>query len=200
MSSIRAYRASDRDQVYDICIRTARAGDDATGVYSRDDLMPDLYAAPYCVLEPELAFVLDDGGTAVGYIIATADTRKFVERWRDEWLPAFAERHPLTSDLTSAEKNHILRGVHPEQMLIPEVDDYPAHLHIDLLPQARGRGHGRALLQTLRSALAASGVLGLYLSMDPANRSARAFYDRLGFHPLPSSRVDAPVLGIATSD
>jgi ribosomal protein S18 acetylase RimI-like enzyme len=35
--------------------------------------------------------------------------------------------------------------------------------------------------------------------MDPANTGARAFYDRLGFHELPSSRPDAPLLGIATS-
>jgi hypothetical protein len=34
--------------------------------------------------------------------------------------------------------------------------------------------------------------------MDPANRGARAFYDRLGFHELPSSTPTEPVLGIAT--
>ncbi|MDQ1582343.1 MAG: hypothetical protein QOF36_397 [Microbacteriaceae bacterium] len=188
--SIRPYRRSDRDQLYDICVRTASAGDDMTGVYSRDDLMPDLYTGPYCDLEPELAFVLDEGGTAVGYIIATADTRAFVERWRDEWLPAFAERHPLTPDVTEAEKNQILRGLHPEQMLIPEVDEYPAHLHIDLLPQARGFGHGRALLQTLRSALAASGVMRMHLSMDPANRTrARSTIASDFIHCLPADRM-----------
>jgi len=38
----------------------------------------------------------------------------------------------------------------------------------------------------------------VHLGMDAANTGARAFYDRLGFHELPSSRPDAPLLGIAT--
>ena len=39
----------------------------------------------------------------------------------------------------------------------------------------------------------------MHLGMDAANTGARAFYERLGFHELPSSTADAPLLGIATS-
>ncbi len=63
--SIRRYRPEDRAAVYGICVRTADAGGDARGQYASDDLMPDLFAGPYVELEPELAFVLDDGGRAV---------------------------------------------------------------------------------------------------------------------------------------
>ena len=52
---------SDLRAVYDVCVRTADAGGDARGMYSSDDLMPDLFAGPYVFLEPEFAFVLDDG-------------------------------------------------------------------------------------------------------------------------------------------
>ena len=46
-------------------------------------------------LEPEHAHVVDDGsGTAVGYILGTADTATFARRYRDEWLPATADRYP----------------------------------------------------------------------------------------------------------
>jgi hypothetical protein len=41
-------------------------------------------------------------------------------------------------------------------------------------------------------------VPAVHLGMDAANVKARAFYDRLGFHELPSSRPDAPLLGIST--
>ncbi len=34
---------------------------------------------------------------------------------------------------------------HPERMLIPELADYPAHLHIRLLPEFQGQGWGRQL-------------------------------------------------------
>ena len=93
----------------------------------------------------------------------------------------------------------IAAGADPTRMLIAEVDAYPAHLHIDLLPALQGQGFGRRLIDTLRAALAARGVPAVHLGLDPANTAARAFYDRLGFHELPSSRPHAPLLGIATS-
>ena len=74
-------------------------------------------------------------------------------------------------------------------MLIAEVDDYPAHLHIDLLPELQGQGLGppphRHAAGRARRARACPRV---HLGMDAANTGARAFYDRLGFHELPSSR------------
>ena len=68
---IRPYRETDHAAVYDVCVRTADVGGDARGKYHTDDLMPDLFAGPYVFLEPEFAFVLDDGQRAVGYVIGT---------------------------------------------------------------------------------------------------------------------------------
>jgi len=63
---IRRYRAADLGAVYDICVRTVDSGADAGGKYRSDDLMPDLFAGPYVFLEPDFAFVLDDGHRAAG--------------------------------------------------------------------------------------------------------------------------------------
>ena len=202
---IRPYRPSDRDAVSEVCLRTAAGGGDATGVYSDDSLMPEVFALPYVAYEPDLAFVVDDGhdGRALGYAIGVADTRAFVEWWKREWTPGFRERHPSPGPPTGrnpdfTEAQLIEAGTNPDRMLIAEVDAYPAHLHIDLLPVLQGQGLGRRLIDTLRDALAARGVPAVHLGMDAANTAARAFYDRLGFHELPSSRPDAPLLGIAT--
>jgi hypothetical protein len=70
-AAIRPYRAEDLAAVYDVCVRTADVGGDARGKYHSDDLMPDLFAGPYVFLEPDFAFVLDDGHRAVGYVIGT---------------------------------------------------------------------------------------------------------------------------------
>lgn len=202
---IRAYRPDDRDAVFEICLRTAAGGGDATGVYSDDALMPEVFALPYVTYAPELGFVVDDGtGRAVGYVIGVADTRAFVEWWRREWTPGFRARHPRPGPPTGhdpgfTEVQLLDAGANPDRMLIAELDDYPAHLHIDLLPELHGQGFGRRLIETFRSALAERGVPGVHLGMDAANTDARAFYDRLGFHELPSSRPDAPLLAIATS-
>src|SRR5205814_774732 len=56
---IRTYAPGDFYAVTAICLRTAEAGQDATGLYVSDELMPDIFAKPYILLEPELAFVLD---------------------------------------------------------------------------------------------------------------------------------------------
>lgn len=202
---IRAYRADDRAAVADICVRTAAGGDDARGVYSDDALMPEVFALPYVAYQPELAFVVDDGaGRAIGYVIAVADTAAFVEWWNREWTPGFTARHPEPGPATGrepkfTEQQLLDAGREPERMLIAELDEYPAHLHIDLLPELQGQGFGRRLIETLRDALAERGVAGLHLSMDAANVKARAFYDRLGFVELPSSRPNSPLLGIPTA-
>jgi len=193
---IRQYRAADYDAVSRVCLLTAEGGGDATGRYSSDDLMPDIFARPYVSLVPELAFVVEIDGAVVGYILGVADTRAFVGRFRSEWMPRIeAAYHHAQPVLT---KDDLIRhlGFWPERMLIAEVDDYPAHLHIDLLPEAQGLGLGRRLVDTLIAALRERDVAGLHLTMDAANTGARAFYDRLGFTELPSSTPESPTLGM----
>ena len=193
---IRSYTAADYDAVSRICTMTAERGGDATGLYVSDELMPDIFVRPYVVLEPELAFVAEDAEGVAGYIVGVADTRRFVRRFSAEWLPRIEAAYEHTEPVVT--KDDMIRhlGFWPERMLIPEVDEYPAHLHIDLLPRLQGHGVGRQLIGTLAGALRDRGVPGLHLTMDAANTNARAFYDRMGFAELPSSTPEAPVLGI----
>jgi len=195
MTRIRRYHPDDFDDVSRVCLLTAAGGGDATGQHVSDDLMPDIFARPYVLFEPEWAWVVDDGAVS-GYIIGTPDTRAFVARYRAEWLPGFAEKYEHVDPPETHDELIQHLGFVPERMLIPEVDEYPAHLHIDLLPHLQGQGLGRELIGTLVDALRSAGVPGLHLSMDAANTAARAFYDRLGFEALPSSTPDGPVLGM----
>ncbi|MCP2032041.1 ribosomal protein S18 acetylase RimI-like enzyme [Okibacterium sp. HSC-33S16] len=195
MITIRPYRPGDRADVYDVCVRTGATGQDASGMYSSDDLLPDIYALPYVDTEPELAFVADDGERVVGYVIATADTRAFARWFSDTWWPSVAGKYGGT--VSDAEAGILASAADPERMLVSEVDDYPAHLHIDLLPEAQGQGLGRRLIDTLRSALAERGVRGLHLTMGADNINAGAFYRRLGFTELASSTDTGTSFGMA---
>lgn len=92
---VRPYRPTDQEALADICVRTADNGGDSTRLHPDPGLMPALFAEPYARLEPELAFVLDDGsGRAVGYVLGTADTRRFVDAFREIWLPLVRDRFP----------------------------------------------------------------------------------------------------------
>jgi len=137
------------------------------------------------VLEPDLAFVVEDDGGVVGYVLGTADTPTFVRRFREEWLPTVAAAYPPPAGEPATPDEFMAYLLHnPERMIVPAVADWPAHVHIDLLPPYQGRGLGRALMETFVDALRKAGVPGLHLSMLTVNTRARAFYDKLGFEVL----------------
>ncbi|ATB30939.1 GNAT family N-acetyltransferase [Melittangium boletus] len=182
---LRPYRPSDRGAVYDICVRTGAAGQDARGHYLSDELLPDIYAGPYLELESALAFVLDEGGRAVGYVLGTADTPSFVEAWRARWLPRVAERYPRPVEPAGTANERLIATLHhPEWMLAPELVPYPAHLHVDLLPHVQGAGFGRRLVETFLAAAAAAGAPSVHLGTANSNTRALRFYERLGFQRL----------------
>ncbi|MES2866145.1 MULTISPECIES: GNAT family N-acetyltransferase [Microbacterium] len=187
MSSIRPYRPEDRQAMFEICLKTADAGADATGMFSDDDLWGLLFAVPYAERHPDLCSIVEaDDGRAIGYIVATDDTDAF-ERWfRDEWWPQFTERFPRPVHAESPEEKMIEYGYRRRPGQNPNTAQYPAHLHIDLLPETQGQGLGRRLIETLFAELRRRGVKGLHLGMNPENTGAAAFYERLGMQRLPS--------------
>lgn len=183
---VRPYQADDHAALYDVCVRTAHEGGDSRHIYPDLDLMPSIFAGPYAHLAPELTFVLDNGDRAVGYILGTADTAAFVRQYRESWLPALEHRYPKPGGPLATPTEIMIGLMHdPERMLVPGLEAYPAHLHIDLLPEYQRRGYGRALMHTFLYALRRKRVPAVHLGMVTANTAARAFYDRLGFHEIP---------------
>lgn len=193
MTTIRPARTTDADEVarlYDICVRTGAAGGDATDLYANPRLLPEVYLGAYLALEPGLAFVLaEDDDRPVGYVVGTTDTRAFAERCEREWWPALRERYPLGSAEQGTPDAKLVELIHtPGLMPDAVVDRFPAHLHVDLLPEGQGGGNGRRMLETLFDALRARGVSGLHLGVDTTNTRAVGFYEHLGFRPaLPDS-------------
>lgn len=184
---IRPFRPGDEPALADICLRTADAGVDATGVLDDDDLWAEIFVLPYVARHPELAFVVEaEDGRVVGYIVSAPDTRAFEEWFRTAWWPRHEERWPRPSAEHSRQDGILLYAYGRRAGAEPYGDDYPAHLHIDLLPEAQGRGLGRQLIETLADELRQQGVTGLHLVAGSDNTGAIAFYPRAGFAPLPS--------------
>jgi ribosomal protein S18 acetylase RimI-like enzyme len=185
VTAIRSYRSTDRDSVAEICVLTGAAGKDSREMFPDHRLLPTIFAEPYTHLEPELAFVVDNGERAVGYIIGTADTSAFVHAYRHEWLPLVTDRYPAPTTPAATPAEEMVHLLHdPERMVLPELAAYPAHLHMNLLPDYQRKGLGRELVNALVSALRQAGVPGLHLTMLSANVNARAFYDRVGFREI----------------
>jgi len=178
---IRRYEPHDLEALYEICLRTAASGEDASDLVEDRRLFGDIYAAPYAVLEPAHAFVLDDGtGAPVGYALGALDTRAFEARCEAAWWPSLRARHPdpvegtRLDDLLVVLLHH--RRPHPDEIVLP----YPSHLHIDLLPRAQGHGWGRRMMHTLLDALRADGSPGVHWGVSARNERALGFYRHLG--------------------
>ena len=154
--------------------------------------MGDLFAVPYAVLEPSHAYLLDVEDEAVGYVLGTPDTARFVQRFRDDYLPSTTARLPVPPDPPMTPDDFMLALHHtPERMLGPEVAAHPGHLHINLLPDWQGKGWGRRMMATFIDSVRAAGCPAVHLAMRSANTGARPFYHRLGFTEL---RVDPPMV------
>ncbi|MDQ7879685.1 GNAT family N-acetyltransferase [Microbacterium sp. QXD-8] len=191
MTRIRPFRPGDEPALVDICLRTADAGADATGILDDDDLWAEIFVLPYAAHHPEFAFVVEtDDGRVVGYIVGAPDSAAFEEWFATEWWPRHAERWPRPQGeptATDSRQDGILRYAYARAGgAQPFGDEYPAHLHIDLLPETQGQGLGRRLIETLEAALREAGVPGLHLVASADNTGAIAFYPRVGFEPLPS--------------
>ena len=178
---IRSYEPADLDQLYDICLRTGASGEDASEQVVEPRLLGEIYAAPYGVLEPEHALVVDDGaGTAIGYAIGAIDTLAFEARCESEWWPPLRERHPIGSGGNDLDELLIAMLHHPHPSDASVLGEYPSHLHIDLLPEAQGQGWGRRMMTAMFELLAGAGSRGLHFGVSARNHDALAFYDHLG--------------------
>ncbi len=168
----------DHDAIARICLLTGATGGDATGLHGDDSLLADVYATPYLHGPGGFCLVEDDRGRVVGYVLGTEDTVAFQEWFVRTWWPSVRDRHPAANDAGAA----LVRAAEdPARMLGPAVASYPAHVHIDLLAEAQGRGAGRALIDAMLAHLAARGVTGVHLVAERANVGAQAFYERVGF-------------------
>jgi ribosomal protein S18 acetylase RimI-like enzyme len=183
MSHIRSAGLQDLPGTYRVCLQTADAGTDGSALYENPDLLGHIYVGSYLVGQPEFAFVIADEFGVAGYVLGTASTREF-EAWQErEWWPALRVQYPPTSG--SGLDDDLISHLHTP-VAVPDavVANYPAHLHIDLLPRAQGKGLGRVMLETLFVALRARGVHGIHLDVGEDNHNAIAFYRHFGFVEL----------------
>ena len=186
MTSIRRFRPGDEPALAEICVRTADAGKDATGLFRDDMLWADNFVLPYVARHPECAFVVEtDHGRVAGYIVAAPDSDDFYRWFAESWWPSVRDRYPLEG-AGERERDIIAYGATRAPGQERHASEYPAHLHIDLLPELQGQGFGRRLIDALLAALQEQGVPGVHLAASADNAGAVAFYPRVGFSELPS--------------
>ena len=193
---IRAYRPSDLDQLYEICVRTGASGEDAYDLVEDKKLFGHVFAAQYGLLEPEHAFVIDDGSAA--WPAATSSARSTRTRSSRSATPSTGRRCRRSTRQGSGEGlDAMLIGMihNPSHMPRAITGEYPSHLHIDLLPTFQGGGWGRRLMEHLLDVAARRRLARACTLASAANNGRSRFYEHLGFTELHANPM-VHVLGI----
>lgn len=170
MISVRKYEKKDFDSVRFTCLNST--GEDFGPVVS--EFILHTFCDYYIEHEPENCFVLDDDGKAVGYIICTENYDNYKEIFDKEYLPL--NKHLGEERYKWAMESTILQNKYKS--------DYPAHLHIDILPEYHRQGWGGKLLTALFDHLRSKGIKGVMLTAGKENLNAGSFYKKYGFEQL----------------
>ncbi len=173
MASIRRMRADDIKDVEYVCRMTAgelSIKDEKVG--RKMSKMFSTYYARECY---DSCFVLvDETDKAVGYVLCEPDYRRFQKLFRKIDVP---EIYKL--DKKSGRRSWLF----PIPYTFYGIK-YPAHLHIDLLPEYQNSGYGSKMIQMLLEDLKSKNVKGVMLIAGIWNHGAIRFYKRNGFKML----------------
>lgn len=186
--TFRPARPGDQPGAYYVCLKTGDFGKDGEPYYREDpDALGRIFVGPYLRFEPDLSLILEDDQGVCGYALGAFDSRVFYQRYEQEWRPELCARFPAPSGppetWNRVQQIHHLYH-HPDYFCPDPYDQYPSHLHIDLLPRAQGRGFGRQMIEELVRRLKERHSPGVHLGMSAHNTPAYGFYQRLGFREL----------------
>ncbi|MGE5150975.1 MAG: N-acetyltransferase family protein [Rhodospirillaceae bacterium] len=186
MTRIRPFAPADLEACYAISLATGFEGGDASHLYRDPKLMGHIYVAPYALLEPRLALVVEDGDGVAGFAVGTADTVAWEERLEHDWWPSLRGRYHDPAEVPPEERTQDQRRAfmihHPAKTPPAVIGEYPAHLHMNLLPRTQRRGVGSKLLDIW---LEKAGASAVHVGVNRANAGGARFWAARGFGELP---------------
>ena len=178
MENIKILPYSDRYKydVQNICLDTA---DENAREEKRQKLLLSTYCDYYIESEQNNCFIAYDEkrNRAVGYILCAKDYKRYLKVYSKKY---FKKSFDCGFD-------SILESF--PSMAVPSVfyKKYPAHLHIDILPDYQGMKIGTRLMNELIENLKIQNVKGVMLGVDKGNERAISFYKKCGFKEIVKS-------------
>lgn len=137
--------------------------------------------------EPESLFVAEVEGQVVGALLGAVDTGHFEQVYRQYIHPILFRRGLIGAYGWPGWLPAVLRTEWAgRQIKAPQVDrgQYPAHLHIGILPAWRRQGLGSELMQRFAVYLRQRDIPGYHLYASSFHPLGVAFYNKLGLECL----------------
>jgi GNAT superfamily N-acetyltransferase len=173
---IRRARPDDWPAIAGLCADTGLPGGEPVDPSERVEF-GERWVGPYRKLRPLWTYVAVEDGVVVGYLTGSPDTASF-EAERRAAFPAWMDAREWFGP-------EFLQAFWAEN---------PAHLHMNFAKGSRGKGYGRALIETFFAALRERGVRRAHVF---CGEKASTFWARAGFtdaqvlEPRPGVRLHA---------
>lgn len=191
---VRPFQAADRQAVRDICAATCWMGRPCPEAIPDEWTWAEVWTQYFTDIEPHLCRVVEAAdGRVVGYMTAATDQR-LVDKHLLRQLPGIAW-HVIRQRLMRrpAARKAVVSLLHC--LVAGELDcpkgiirRYPAALHSNLLPEARGGGLGREMMLQLLADLRSAGAPGVHARCMSINAAAGKMLGKMGFE-LAHSKV-----------
>lgn len=182
---VRTFAESNRAELTAVFAR-AGAGAPTASLWGHVESEAAIYLTPYMDLEPESLFLAIVDGSIVGYLAGCVDSSTFpteserIERAIKDYRLVL-RRDPAMFFLRSLLDLGIAK-LRRQAVAGDFVDPrWPAHLHINVAPEARGTGAADLLMDSWFDRLRAVGSSGCHLQTLVENVRAIKFFSRKGF-------------------
>jgi GNAT superfamily N-acetyltransferase len=201
--NVRPYEPRDRAALREIACDTADSGNPVERFFPDREVFADALTRYYTDIAPEATWIAEDGGKVIGYLTGCLDTRRYLRAMAFRIGPAAFLKalvrgtlwHPLTRRLLRANcrasgplANSDCAPTAASEAACPTpsrfLDNYPAHVHINLRHTARGGGVGEQLLEAFLRQAKEAGIAGVHANVSEGNAGGRKFFEKFGFVPL----------------
>ncbi|XP_055617072.1 protein O-GlcNAcase [Toxorhynchites rutilus septentrionalis] len=202
--TLRPYLYTDETSLYSICNRTIQDGDEISERLpdGLSNLYADLDLGPFLTLAPEFCILIEDNSAGVvGYACAALDTKSFIRKIEQCWIPEMCLKYPLSllqghdssEDCSKETSNAVPQRVHDSIMYFHNFkNDYPASVlnthpslmscHILKSVLEEDETVCKRVITVLLAALRSNGSsFGVHVCIDRSDRFLHQFYTKLGF-------------------
>ncbi|MDF2705884.1 MAG: family N-acetyltransferase [Nonomuraea muscovyensis] len=182
---IRTFKETDSAELRELFTR-AGAGSPTASLWGHVEPEAAVYLEPYMDLTPDSLFLAVVDGALVGYLTGCPDSSAFPSE-SERMSRAIREHRLMFRARPVAFFARALADVAwarlRQQPTAGDFDDprWPAHLHINVAPQARGTGAADGLMRHWLDRLRETGSPGCHLQTLVENTRAVRFFTRMGF-------------------
>lgn len=183
--AVRAFEEADRPALRAVFAR-AGEGSPSESLWGHTESEAAIYLDPYMEHEPDSLFLAWQDDELVGYLTGCLDSAAFPSE--SERIDRAIREHKLLTKagpmrfFARATRDALVAKVR-RQPAAGDFEDphWPAHLHINVVPAARGTGAADALMEAWHARLDAHGSPGCHLQTLVENTRASRFFARHGY-------------------